>query len=134
MTLAVSLRALLRRTALVQMAQQSAFYTPTSHDDAAARMAQVAGALDAEIQVAADAGEDAVVGALTALRVTVIADLTARGASLTPIRTFVVGQPLPADVLANRFYRDPARADELIAETGAVHPLFMPTTIRAPAS
>ena len=134
MTLAVDLQAHLRRKALVEMARQSAIYTPTSHDDAAARLDQVASALDAEILTAADGGEDVVVGVFTNLRSAVVTDLTARGASLTPIRTFNVGAPLPADVLAQRFYRDPSRADELVAETGALNPLFLPTTIRALAS
>ena len=134
MTLASDFTDFLRRSALVELARQSALYTPTSHDDAAACMAQVAGALDAEILVAADAGEDAVVGALTTLRAAVITDLTARGASLTPLRTFQVGVPLPADVLAQRFYRDPSRATEFLAETAATHPPFLPTTIRGLAS
>ena len=134
MSLATDFRSFLRRRLLIEMARQSALYTPTSHDDAAARLEQVAGALDAEILIAADAGEDDAVSALTTLRTAVVEDLTARGASLTPIRSFTVGSPLPADVLAQRLYRDPSRADELVAETGAVHPLFLPTTFSALAS
>ena len=134
MSLADDERTLMRRLALVEMARQSALYTPTSHDDAVARLDQVASALDAEILTAADGGEDAVVDVFTTLRSTVVTDLTARGASLTPIRTFNVGAPLPADVLALRFYRDPSRADELVAETAALNPLFLPTTFQALAS
>lgn len=131
MSLADDFKVVLRRTALLELARQSALYQPHSHDDAAAVLAQVADALDAEVILAADAGEDEVVAALLELRAAVIADLTERGASLTPVRTFTLPRPLPADVLANRFYRDAGRAEELIAASATVHPLFLPVRFQA---
>ena len=125
---------LCRRLAVVALAQSSSRYAPTSHDDAQATLASVTDALDAEIQAAGDAGDDASYGALRRLRVAVVADLTARGASLAPLATFTFGEPLPALVLAQLIYQDAPRADELVRRVDPVHPLFMPTEIRVLAS
>ena len=111
-------------------------YQPSSYEDAFAKLVYVTGVLDGVILAAADAGQDNLFGALRALRVQVVADLKQRGASLAHVRSFTVGSPLPAVVLAQRFYRDPNRADELVGEAGdaCISPLFMPTVIQALAA
>ncbi len=125
---------LFRRAAVVAMARASMAYQPVSSDDAASIRNIVCSALDAEITVAADQGEDASFGALRSLRAAVVEDLNMRGANLPPIAEIAVGQSLPATVLAQRLYRDPGRTDELVMEGAPVHPAFMPTTFKALSS
>ncbi len=122
---------LFRRAAVVAMARASMAYQPVSSDDAASIRNIVCDALDAEILIAADQGEDATFGALRTLRAAVVLDLNARGAGLPPIATITIGQSLPAPVLAQRLYRDATRSDELAMEAAPPHPAFMPTTFKA---
>lgn len=122
---------LFRRAAVVALAQASANYQPSSYNDAARVRDLVVALLDAEITVAGDQGEDNTFTALRALRVAVVEDLTSRGASLAPIITFTNAAPLPAPVLATKFYRDPSRADQLVAQANPVSPLFMPVSFQA---
>lgn len=123
--------ALCRRAALVALCRACAAYQPTSYDDAQGLQAQATGLLDAEILLAADAGDDASYAALRALRTAVARDLGARGADLAPLRDFAFGAMLPAPVLAYRLYRDATRTDELVARVDPAHPAFMPATFRA---
>lgn len=122
---------LYRRSAVVALAAAGAAYQPASYDDAVDTLARIVEALDAEIVVAGDAGEDGVFLALRAQRAAVVEDLRARGANLAPIATFVSPEPLPALAHAQRIYRDAARADELIIQADPVHPLFMPVSFQA---
>jgi prophage DNA circulation protein len=96
----------------------------------------VTSALDAEIQTAGDEGNDETFNAFRALRVAVVQDLTARGATLAPIVTVMPPPATPALVLAQRFYRDSSRADQLVSEAGDVcdNPLFMPSPLQVLAS
>lgn len=123
-----------RRAALAALAQAASTYQPSSYDDAAAVRTLVCGLLDAEIAKAGDQGEDDSYNALRALRVAVVQDLTARGATLAPIQTFTMHASLPSLALAQRLYRDPSRSDELEIQANPIHPLFMPTTFKALAS
>lgn len=125
---------LFRRTAVIALARASAIYQPASYDDAAALRELVTGLLDDEITLAGDQGEDASYAALRALRVAVVKDLTARGASLAPIVAFELSSPLPALAAATRLYRDPSRADQLVTQVDPVHPLFLPPDFAALAS
>jgi prophage DNA circulation protein len=120
-----------RRALATALARAGALYQPSSHDDAVAVRGLVAGALDTEIEVAGDSGEDATFDALRALRAAVVQDLASRGAALAPLATFTLGAALPSLALANRLYRDATRADELVAEADPVNPLFMPPSFRA---
>jgi prophage DNA circulation protein len=127
----VATSSMFRRAAVVAMARASAAYQPASADDAAALRAKVCESLDAEIVVAGDQGADDVYNTLRALRAAVSKDLAERGAGL-PTTVFVgSAQPLPALALAQRLYRDSARADELVTQSGCIHPAFMPTNFKA---
>ena len=121
---------LFRRAGVVALARASANYQPTSSDDAAAVRTAVCTMLDAEIIIAGDQGQDATFGALRAVRAAVSRDLAARGASLSSVVTVVSGS-VPAPVLAQRLYRDPVRADELVTQAAPVHPAFMPARFKA---
>jgi prophage DNA circulation protein len=125
---------LFRRAAVVALARASAAYQPSSYDDAANVRTAVTALLDAEITIAGDQGEDASYNALRSLRTAVIEDLTTRGGSLAPISSFSLRAPLPALMLANVLYRDPARSDELVTQVDPIHPAFMPTQFRALSS
>ena len=125
---------LFRRAALVALARAAQTYQPSSYDDAANIRGIVTSALDAEALLAADQGNDNTFLSLRALRAAVAVDLQTRGASLAHMTTFTVGQPLPSLVLAQRFYQDSSRADELVMEAKPRHPAFMPTVIQALSS
>lgn len=122
---------LFRRTSIGAVAQASSTYQPTSSDDAARVRDLVVGLIDDEMLVAGDQGEDETYEALSTLRAAVVADLNKRGAGLSSIRTFSFATAIPSLVLATRIYRDPTRADELVAQANPVHPAFMPTSFKA---
>ena len=122
---------LFRRAAVTALSRAASAYQPTSSDDAAAVRDMVSHALDAEITLAADTGDDASYAALRALRKAVVLDLNTRGAALPSINTFTIAAALPALTLAHRFYQDATRSDELVTEANPLHPAFMPQTIRA---
>ncbi len=125
---------LIRRSACLEMANAVASYIPPSYADAAATRTTVVGYLDAEITVAGDAGDDRSYEALRTVRAAVSADLSARGASLSPMVTVTRRAALPSLVLAYQLYQDATRADELVAEADPKNPLFMPLTFLAEAS
>lgn len=129
-----ALAALLRRCALAQLAITLTTYQPISQEDANTVMGTAVGLIDAEIDVAGDAGDDNSFQALRALRQTVITDLQARGADLAVIATFRFQASLPSLVLANRIYRDPTREPGLVQQINPIHPAFCPTTFQALAT
>ena len=125
---------LYRRATVVASVRAGATYQPSSQNDAASVQAQLTGLLDDEIEVAGDEGDDGSYQALKGLRVAVVADLRARGASLAPLKSYSFNTNLPALALAKRLYGDAARSDQLVAEADPVSPLFMPTQFEALAS
>ena len=129
-----ALASVLRRAAVADLAAAAAAYQPTSYDDAMAVRAQVVTAIEAEMDDAGDAGDDATYAALADLRTAVMQDLSARGADLAPLREVITPAPQPALALANRLYADASRADDLVARANPPHPLFMPTSFLALAS
>jgi prophage DNA circulation protein len=120
----------LRRSAVIAMARAGAAYQPISSDDAVAVRGQVLAAIDGEITVAGDQGDDDVYTALRALRANVVGDLNTRGASLPTLVTVRTAATVPALALAQRLYRDPSRTDEIVGRAGPVHPAFMPLTFK----
>ncbi|WP_434715513.1 DNA circularization protein [Paraburkholderia sp. A3RO-2L] len=125
---------LFRRTSIGAVAQASSTYQPTSSDDAARVRDLVTGLIDAEMTIAGDQGEDETYEALSTLRAAVVADLNKRGAGLSSIKAFELPAPMSSLALATRLYRDPTRADELVAQAHPAHPAFMPTTFKALAN
>ena len=115
-----------RRAAVIALARAARAYQPASYDDALAVLQQVTDALDAEITAAGDAFEDRSFNALAALRVAVVRDMLARGASLAPLITVTYAATLPALVVAQLLYGDATRADEVTRRVDPVHPGFMP--------
>ena len=120
-----------RRAALISLARAAADYQPASYEDAQAVRDTVSALLDEEATLAADAGDSATYHALWALRAAVVADLTARGADLSTVRTVTTKASLPAAVLAQRLYQDATRSDQLVTWADPWHPLFMPISFQA---
>lgn len=125
---------LMRRSAAAALVTAVGSYQPISADDAAAMIALVGPALDALATDAADAGDDVSYKALRGARGAVVQDLRSRGGTLARVREFMTGAPLPALALAQRFYRDPDRADQLLTQAQPAHPLFMPVVFQALAA
>jgi prophage DNA circulation protein len=123
-----------RRAVAAALGKATSLYQPSSYDDAVATLSVVTSALHDQATIAADAGDDASFKALRSLRAEVVTDLRARGAQLARVRAFTIPAPVPATSLSQRFYRDPRRADQLLRESGARHPLFMPTSFTALAA
>lgn len=133
-TAQTGIAALCRRTALASLATACAAYQPTSSNDAQALQAAVAPLFDAEVTIAADAGQDATYLAMRGMRTAVVKDLTIRGAALPALMTVTSSEPQPALALAYRLYQDATRADDLIARANPIHPAFMPTSFLALSS
>lgn len=129
-----SCAALFRRSALAGVAQACSTYQPSSYDDAVSVMQGATSLIDAEIEVAGDAGDDESFAALRVLRNAVVQDLQARGADLAPLTTMTFNGTMPALVLAHRIYDDATRADQLVQQVQPIHPLFMPMTFQALSS
>jgi prophage DNA circulation protein len=126
-----AMEALLRRAALGELSRAAVSYVPASYDDAISVRTTVADALDAEILIAGDAGDDASFGALRELRQAVVDALTSAGSDLAALQDFQFGASTPSLALAQRLYQNAGRSDELISEASPIHPAFMPTRFRA---
>ncbi|TCK39644.1 prophage DNA circulation protein [Paraburkholderia sp. BL8N3] len=126
--------ALFRRAVIAQLAQVVSTYQPASQQDSQSVSASVTALIDAEIEIAGDAGDDSSYSAMRVLRQKVVADLQARSAGVAPATTFSFNAALPALALANRIYRDPTRADGLVQQADAVHPAFLPISFSALAT
>ncbi|KQN00572.1 DNA circularization protein [Sphingomonas sp. Leaf25] len=126
--------AMVRRAIAAALVRAAGEYQPSSSNDAAAMIALIGGAIGSVADEAADAGDDESFAALRGARAAVVADLRRRGATLAQITTFAPGVPLPALRLAQRYYRDPTRADQLVGQTSIPHPLFMPVAFEALAA
>ncbi|BCF96638.1 hypothetical protein PPGU19_012070 [Paraburkholderia sp. PGU19] len=133
-TMQTAMAALLRRCALAQLAVTLTTYQPLSQHDADSVLASAVGLIDAESDIAGDAGDDDTYQALRELRQSVVADMTARGADVAAIATFSFNATLPSLVLANRIYRDPTREPQLVQQINPRHPAFCPTTFQALSS
>lgn len=126
--------ALCRRMALAAAAQSSAAYVPTSQQEASDMRDLVVSAIEDEMLIAGDAGDDSSYLALRDLRSAVAADMAARGASLPQSVQVDFSGSLPSLVLAQRLYQDATREAELVHEGSPVSPLFMPRSFTVLAS
>lgn len=124
----------IRRAAAARLVAAAADYQPTSSDDAAAMIARLAGLLDGVATGAADMRDDESYRAIRAARAEVVQDLRRRGATLARARLYRPGATVPSLALAQRYYRDGARAAQLVTQVEPIHPLFMPATFQALAA
>lgn len=124
---AIQTTALCTRYAAIALAQAAAAFLPGSYDEAVAIRAQVTGALDAEITLAGDLGDDEAYLALRALRTAVADDLSTRATGLPHLKSMHMPTPLPGLLIAQLLYRDGTRVDDLIVRVDPPHPAFFPT-------
>lgn len=119
------------RFALIQMAIILSKKTFKSRDDIDVAIKSVAAAFEAAEIDAADDLESGTYQALVNLHAATVTDLVERGRPLPRIVHYNFVERFPALWLANRIHWDGRRYQELIDENKPVHPLFMPTKIRA---
>lgn len=124
----------MRQAAVAALATAAAAYQPGSNDEAAAMINRLASLVDTVATDAADAGDEQSFSALRAVRSAIVEDLRRRAAPLARLRLFAPDTPVPSIVLAQRYYRDPARAAQIERRAGPVHPLFMPGRFQALAA
>lgn len=91
-----------------------------SSTEAAEFRDEIATELAAAIVVASDSFADVAVAALRDLRTSILRDLDARSARLPARVVFVMPATLPALVVAQRLYGDPARDAEIVARNRAL--------------
>ena len=125
---------MVRRSAAAELVNTVARYQPPSSDDAAAMIRQLADMFAELIERASDVGDDESFRALRNARAAVTRDLRTRSATLAGLRTWSLPISLPALALAQQFYRDAGRADQLATLAAAPHPLFMPADFTALAA
>lgn len=129
-----TLTALVEGSATVALAKVYAQTAFVAQADADAARSQVAGLVDRQSLAASAVGDDAADLAWQGLYRAAAIDLTIRAKQVPTLLVLSLGGAMPALVLAQRLYRDPGRAPELVARNAAPHPLFMPTEIQALAS
>lgn len=131
----IAVSSMVRRAAVATLARVIDDYQPSSADDAAARISEIAAVIDLEATVAGDNGDDASYRALRSALGAIVQSLRAVGATIAQVRNVHSAAPSPALVLAQRIYRDADRADQLVTQVPAnPNPLFMPTDFQALAA
>ena len=116
------------RLALTAEARIIAYTTFVSRDDVEATATAVNDAFSQTIEIAADDMDTAVYVALVNLNGDVVKHLSDRARQLPRVINYTVPTPMPALRMAQRFYGDARRTQELIDENNVVHPAFMPMT------
>lgn len=136
-----AMASLCRRAALIEGARVASRATLETYDQAVSNRDDLAARLDDEAAglVPAPVGNgtaaqtqqevsEEVYQALTALRVALVKDLTARSINAPRVTSVTLPSTMPALVAAYKIHGDPARADELISRNRSIvrHPGFVP--------
>ncbi len=118
----------IRRVALSEAARLAAGLTFATYDDAVALRTRFSDAFDDEVNQAP--AVDGTREALASLQANTLLAISAAGADKARLVPYQVARPRSAISLAQLFYpSDPdvaARAAELVARNGTIHPAFMP--------
>ena len=125
---------LIRRTAVICIAESTAKRAFVSYDDAVNTRTIVCQYIDQELKIAGDQGLDGTYNALMNLRISVSQDLTSRGADLAKVEQISAAASLPSLVWAQRLYQDSGREKELVKSANPIHPAFMPINFKALSS
>lgn len=103
-----------------------------SYEEASTLRQRLSRTFDIAIERASDQRAVDSQRALRAAQVAMVRDIIERGRPLARIVNYETAVPLPAAVLAHRYYQDAGRTGELIAENSDTdHPAFMPVAGRA---
>lgn len=125
---------LFRRAAVFSLGNASAAYQPSTSDEAASIRTLVLAAINSEMQIAGNQGDDSVYAALRVMRAQVILDMNAKGAQLPTLVEVKTPASVPSLFLAQKLYRDPTREPELTRRANPRHPAFMPLAFEALSS
>ena len=125
---------LIRRTAVICMAESTAKRAYVSYDDALNTRTIVCQYLDQELKIAGDHGLDQTYNVLMNLRISVSQDLMRRGADLAKIEEITAASSLPSLVWSQKLYQDSGREKELVKSANPIHPAFMPIKFKALSS
>ena len=102
--------------------------TFTSSNDAAAARTALLAMVDRQTQAANLAGADDLYRAWQALGALAINDMIARAQNLPNLVTWTQPSSRPSVVLAQEWYQDATRAEEIAGLNDVPHPMFMPLT------
>lgn len=125
-TNATALERLVTLAAGAEAVRATAAISFDSYDEAVAVRDDLADRLEQAAVAAADIGDDAAFLRLSALRLTMVRDVTRRGGSLARVYSHTPPTTEPALVTAQRLYGDAGRADQIVARNGLRHPGFVP--------
>ena len=115
----------LRQAAAAEATRAVSRITFAAYDEAAAIRDDLAEAMDAIADAAADLGDDAAYDAVQTLRLAMVRDVTARGGSLTRLFDHRVTTDRPLLVIAHELYGDADRDQEIAARNRIRHPGFV---------
>ena len=121
--------ALVTRVAVAEAVTTTATMSFSSYDEAVRLRDWMAGRIDALEVEAAEAGDIDLSEELAGLRLIMIRDVSARGASLARLLSVVPRVTEPALAIANRLYGPDAieaRAADIVARNAVAHPGFLP--------
>jgi prophage DNA circulation protein len=117
-----AMTALVRQTAIIEAAALSAKVAYPSYQEAIAIRDELADLLDNEMETA----DDDTYEALTALRIAMLQDISARGGDLARLTNYTPQRTLPALVITHQLYGDATRSEEIISRNNVRHPGFVP--------
>ncbi len=117
---------LTRRAAAIEAARAGMIVPISSYSDALSVRERVLAVIDREAGAAGEIDDVDGYRALRALGLAVVADFRARGATLAESATVVPTQTIPVLVLANRYYGNVDRAEEIVSRNHIRHPGFVP--------
>ena len=113
--------------ALAEAANAVSAFAPRSFEEARGLRDRLGRSFDVTIERASDLGAFELMRPLQKAQAMLTRDLIERGRPLARLVSYETMVPLPAVVLAHRYYQDAGRASELRAEnSGTDHPAFMP--------
>jgi hypothetical protein len=121
-----ALVATVQAAAVAAMAEIYAQTDFATQQAATAAQTQIATIIDTQATTAADAGYTALYVALATLYAGTVADMQQRALQLPMLSAYTLPDSIPAIALAQRLYRDPTRAAELVTLNSTPHPAFMP--------
>lgn len=130
----VAFTGMMQRAAAAELVLAAGQYQPSSADDAADLIRKVGDLIDNQATASADANDNDTFNALRSARAAVTRDIRSRAATLAELRTFTLPLSLPSAAAAQRLYGDLSRADQLVAETNCIHPMFLPIQFEALAA
>lgn len=108
------------------MAYMALLYTPSNLEEAQSILNRVCEALERALLLCADEGNDECYNALLNQRNSFIKTYISKFAGLSAMMKVTLSSPATALNLANRFYQDANRSEELVQAANPVHPAFMP--------